>query len=688
MSAAPANVTITLPDGKALTFAKGVTGAEVAAAIGPGLAKAALVLEVDGQEWDLFRPINQDAKVRIITRRDPEALELIRHDAAHLLAMAVQDLFPGTQVTIGPAIEDGFYYDFARAEPFTPDDLPRIEAKMHEIVKQARPTSRQVWPRDKAVAHFTDIGEKFKAELIASIPANEDVSIYYHGDWHDLCRGPHFRTTAEIGDAFKLTKISGAYWRGDAKNAQLQRIYGTAWRDKKELDAYLTRIEEAEKRDHRKIGKEMDLFHMQEVATGQVFWHPNGYVIYQALESYIRRQLAKADYVEVKTPLLLDRKLWEASGHWENYREHMFIAEVEDENRTLVVKPMNCPAHVQIFNEGLKSYRELPIRMAEFGSCHRYEPSGALHGLMRVRGFTQDDAHIFCTHEQINSETIAFCKLLLASYKDLGFTDVRVKLATRPENRIGSDAVWDQAEKALEDSTKAAGLDYVLNPGEGAFYGPKIEFVLRDSIGRDWQCGTLQVDFNTAERLGASYIAEDGVRHAPVMLHRAILGSLERFIGVLIEHYAGKFPLWLAPVQVAVATVVSDADVYAAEVVAALKAAGIRTVLDTENQTVNYKVRAAQPGQNPQYPGPGAPRGGKTHSNLAKTGVGRAGKPCVSRRGFYAGGRSRSAGFAWAGFRSVKQRLRATKGTPPIAMTEPVSRGRLKSPRKRDCART
>jgi threonyl-tRNA synthetase len=591
VSAAPANVTITLPDGKALTFAKGVTGAEVAAAIGPGLAKAALILEVDGKEWDLFRPIEQDAHIRIVTRKDAKALELIRHDMAHVLAMAVQALYPGTQVTIGPAIEDGFYYDFARDEPFTPEDLPKIEEEMRKIIKAALPTRREVWPRDRAIEHFRGIGETYKAELIGSIPAGEDVSIYWHGDWHDLCRGPHFRTTAEIGDAFKLTKISGAYWRGDAKNAQLQRIYGTAWRDKKELDAYLTRIEEAEKRDHRKIGKEMDLFHMQEVATGQVFWHANGYVIYRALESYIRRQLARADYIEVKTPLLLDRKLWEASGHWENYREHMFIAEVEDENRSLVVKPMNCPAHVQIFNEGLKSYRELPIRMAEFGSCHRYEPSGALHGIMRVRGFTQDDAHIFCTHEQITAETTSFCKLLLASYKDLGFTDVRVKLATRPENRIGSDAVWDQAEKSLEDSTRAAGLDYVLNPGEGAFYGPKLEFVLRDSIGRDWQCGTLQVDFNTAERLGATYVAQDGDRHAPVMLHRAIVGSLERFIGVLIEHYAGKFPLWLAPVQAAVATVVSDADPYAREVVAALKAAGIRTVLDTENQTVNYKVR-------------------------------------------------------------------------------------------------
>ncbi len=591
VSAAPEQVTVTLPDGKALTFPKGVTGGEIAAAIGPGLAKAALIITLDGKEWDLFRPIEQDAKIRIITKKDPESLELIRHDMAHVLAMAVQALYPGTQVTIGPAIEDGFYYDFARAEPFTPDDLPKIEDEMRKIIKAGLPTRREVWPRDKAVEHFKGIGESYKAELISSIPAGEDVSIYWHGDWHDLCRGPHFRTTAEIGDAFKLTKISGAYWRGDAKNAQLQRIYGTAWRDKKELDAYLTRIEEAEKRDHRKIGKEMDLFHIQEVATGQIFWHANGYTVYRALENYIRRQLVRADYIEVKTPLLLDRKLWEASGHWENYREHMFLAEVEDENRTLVVKPMNCPAHVQIFNEGLKSYRELPIRMAEFGSCHRYEPSGALHGIMRVRGFVQDDAHIFCTHEQITPETTSFCKLLLACYKDLGFEEVRVKLATRPENRIGGDVVWDLAEKALAEATTAAGLDYALNPGEGAFYGPKLEFVLRDSIGRDWQCGTLQVDFNTAERLGAGYIAADGVRHAPVMLHRAIVGSLERFIGVLIEHHAGKFPLWLAPVQVAVATVVADADPYAREVVAALKAAGLRVVLDTENQTVNYKVR-------------------------------------------------------------------------------------------------
>jgi threonyl-tRNA synthetase len=586
-----ADVTLTLPDGKAMTFARGVTGAEVAAAIGPGLAKAALVIEIDEKERDLFRPIEQDARIRIITRKDKEALELIRHDAAHLLAMAVQELYPGTQVTIGPAIEDGFYYDFARSEPFHPDDLAKIEARMHDIVKQARPTRREVWPRDKAVQHFKDIGEIYKAELIQSIPAGEDVSIYWHGDWHDLCRGPHFRTTADIGDAFKLTKISGAYWRGDAKNAQLQRIYGTAWRDKKELDAYLTRMEEAEKRDHRRIGREMDLFHMQEEAVGQVFWHPNGFTLYRALENYIRRRLADEGYQEIKTPLLFDRKLWEQSGHWATFHQNMFIAEVEDEGKTLAVKPMNCPGHIQVFKQGTKSYRELPLRLAEFGSCHRYEPSGALHGLMRVRGFVQDDAHIFCTHDQITGETKSFCELLLRAYRDLGFSDVKVKLATRPDKRIGSDEIWDLAERSLENATGAAGLEYIFNKGEGAFYGPKLEFTLTDAIGREWQCGTLQVDFNMPERLGAAYVAEDGNKHAPVMLHRAIIGSMERFIGVLIEHYAGKFPLWLAPVQVAVATVVSDADAYAREVIAGLQTAGLRTVLDTENQTVNYKVR-------------------------------------------------------------------------------------------------
>jgi threonyl-tRNA synthetase len=591
---AAASVTVTLPDGKALTFPRGVTGGEIAAAIGPGLAKAALVIEVDGRQWDLFRPIEQDARVRIVTRKDPEALELIRHDMAHVLAMAVQALYPGTQVTIGPSIEDGFYYDFARSEPFTPEDLPRIEDEMRRIIKAGLPTRREVWPRDRAVAHFKGIGETYKAELIESIPSNEDVSIYWHGDWHDLCRGPHFRTTAEIGDAFKLTKIAGAYWRGDAKNAQLQRIYGTAWRDKKELDAYLTRIEEAEKRDHRKLGREMDLFHIQEEATGQVFWHPKGWVLYRTLENYVRRKIEKADYHEVKTPQLIDRKLWELSGHWENYRPNMFIAEVdegESHHRILAVKPMNCPGHVQIFNQGLKSYRDLPMRMAEFGSCHRYEPSGSLHGIMRVRSFVQDDAHIFCTEEQIVEETSKFVALLTEVYKELGFDSFITKLATRPEMRGGSEEQWDQAEAALARACESIGLPYTVNEGEGTFYAPKLEFVLRDAIGRDWQCGTIQLDYVLPERLDATYIAEDGNKKRPVMLHRAITGSLERFIGVLIEHYAGKFPLWLAPVQAAVATVVSDADPYAREVAAALKAAGIRTVLDTDNQTVNYKVR-------------------------------------------------------------------------------------------------
>jgi threonyl-tRNA synthetase len=584
-------VNITLPDGKVLNFARGVTGAEIAAAIGPGLAKAALIVEVNGKQWDIFRPIEQDAKLRVITRKDPEALELIRHDTAHVLAMAVQELFPGTQVTIGPAIEDGFYYDFARDVPFTPDDLPKIEAKMREIVAKDLPTRRVAWPRDEAIKHFEGIGETFKAELIRSLPVDEEISIYYHGDWHDLCRGPHFASTGKIGQGFRLTKIAGAYWRGDPRNPQLQRIYGTAWRDEKELEAYLKRIEEAEKRDHRKLGREMDLFHMQEEAVGQVFWHPKGYALYRVLEDYVRRRVGRAGYQEVKSPLLIDRKLWEMSGHWENYREHMFVAEVEDENLTLAVKPMNCPGHVQIFKQGMKSYRELPLRLAEFGACHRYEPSGALHGLLRVRGFTQDDAHIFCTHEQITGETAAFCRLLLSMYRDPGFEDARAKLATRPTNRVGGDNIWDSAETALKDATAQAGVEYALNPGEGAFYGPKLEFVLRDSIGRDWQCGTLQVDFNTADRLGASYIAEDGARHVPVMLHRAVLGSMERFIGVLIEHYAGKFPLWLAPVQAVVATIVSDADSYAQEAAEALRAAGLRVETDLRNEKINYKVR-------------------------------------------------------------------------------------------------
>jgi threonyl-tRNA synthetase len=584
-------VNITLPDGKVLTFTRGVTGAEIAAAIGPGLAKAALIVEVNGKQWDIFRPIDQDAKLRVITRRDPEALELIRHDTAHVLAMAVQELFPGTQVTIGPAIEDGFYYDFARDTPFTPDDLPKIEAKMREIVAKDLPTKRVVWPRDEAIKHFESIGETFKAELISSLPADEEISIYYHGDWHDLCRGPHFASTGKIGQGFRLTKIAGAYWRGDPKNPQLQRIYGTAWRDEKELEAYLKRIEEAEKRDHRKIGREMDLFHMQEEAVGQVFWHPKGYALYRALENYARRKYQKSGYVEVKTPLLLDRKLWEASGHWEKYRENMFIAEVADEDKMLAVKPMNCPGHVQIFKQGLRSYRELPLRMAEFGSCHRYEPSGALHGLMRVRGFTQDDAHIFCSPEQMPEEAAKAGRLIFEVYKELGFDDVTVKLSTRPAVRIGDDSVWDNAEAQLAEACKLMNVDFTLNPGEGAFYGPKLEFILTDAIGRPWQCGTVQVDFNLPERFQAEFTGEDGARHRPAMLHRAVLGSMERFIGVLIEHYAGKFPLWLAPVQAVVATIVSDADLYAQEAADALRAAGLRVETDLRNEKINYKVR-------------------------------------------------------------------------------------------------
>ncbi len=593
MSAPPEGsiVSITLPDGKTMTFARGVTGAEVASAIGPGLAKAALAVTVDGQEWDIFRPIERDARLRIITRKDPEALELIRHDAAHVLAMAVQGLYPGTQVTIGPSIENGFYYDFARDTAFTPDDLARIEARMHAIVEADLPTRREVWPRDSAIAHFEALGEHYKAEIIRDIPANEDVSIYFHGPWHDLCRGPHFASTGKIGQAFKLTKIAGAYWRGDSNNPQLRRIYGTAWRDEKELEAYLHQLEEAEKRDHRRIGKEMDLFHLQEAAVGQVFWHPKGYALYRTLENYIRRKIHRADYVEVKTPMLLDRKLWETSGHWDWYREHMFVAEVADENKQLVVKPMNCPGHVQIFKQGLRSYRELPVRMAEFGSCHRYEPSGALHGIMRVRGFTQDDAHIFCTPEQMLPEAVAACRLIFEVYRELGFETIDVKLSTRPEKRIGPDEIWDKAEANLAEACRAINAPYSLNPGEGAFYGPKLEFTLTDAIGRGWQCGTVQVDFNLPERFDADYVTEDGSRRRPVMLHRAVLGSMERFIGVLIEHYAGKFPLWLAPVQAVVATIVSDAEGYAKDVHARLDAAGLRSVLDVSNEKINYKVR-------------------------------------------------------------------------------------------------
>ena len=545
MSAAPANeIRITLPDGSVRTTTRGATGADVAASIGAGLAKAALAIKIDGEMKDLDLPIHKDAKVEIITRKSQEALDLIRHDTAHLLAQAVQALYPGTQVTIGPNIEDGFFYDFARNEPFKPEDLPKIEAKMKDLVKADLPTKRTVWNRDEAVKHFLSIGEQYKAEIIRDLPADEEVRVYYHGDWHDLCRGPHLPSTGKIGNAFKLTKISGAYWRGDAKNAQLQRIYGTAWRDEKELADYLQRLEEAEKRDHRKIGKEMNLFHIQEEAVGQVFWHSKGWTLYRTVANYIRRKIDRAGYSEVKTPQLIDRKLWEESGHWENYRPNMFIAEVDEgsdrERKILAVKPMNCPGHVQIFKQGLKSYRDLPLRLAEFGACHRYEPSGALHGIMRVRSFVQDDAHIFCTEEQIVSESKRFVALLTDVYRELGFDSFVTKLATRPELRGGTEDQWDHAEKVLADACKAIGLPYTINPGEGTFYAPKLEFVLRDAIGRDWQCGTLQLDYVLPERLDAEYVAEDGSRKRPVMLHRAIVGSLERFIGVLIEHHAGK----------------------------------------------------------------------------------------------------------------------------------------------------
>ncbi len=592
MSASAANeIRITLPDGAVRTTTRGATGADIAASIGAGLAKAALAVKVNGELKDLDWPIPGDARLEIVTRKSEDALDLIRHDTAHLLAQAVQDLFPGTQVTIGPNIEDGFYYDFARAEPFTPDDLPRIEARMRELVQKDLPTRRTVWKRDEAVKHFLELGETYKAEIIRDLPGNEEIRVYYHGDWHDLCRGPHLMSTAKIGNAFKLTRISGAYWRGDQNNAQLQRIYGTAWRDEKELNDYLRRIEEAEKRDHRRIGREMNLFHVQEEAAGQVFWHPKGHTLWRTLEAYVRRKIEKNDYVEVKTPLLLDRSLWERSGHWAKYRENMFQAEVADEKRTLAIKPMNCPGHVQIYNQGLKSYRDLPIRMAEFGACHRYEPSGALHGIMRVRGFTQDDAHIFMMPEQMIDEVVGASRLIFDTYRELGFENVQVKLSTRPENRIGSDEVWDAAEHDLAEACRRMEIPYTLNPGEGAFYGPKLEFTLFDAIGRGWQCGTVQVDFNLPERFEAEYVAEDGTRKRPAMLHRAVLGSMERFVGVLIEHYAGRFPLWLAPVQAVVATIVNDVDGYATQVAARLKLAGLRIETDLRNEKINYKIR-------------------------------------------------------------------------------------------------
>ena len=587
-------VAITLPDGSVRTFDGAVTGTTLAEQISKSLAKKAVAMRVDGVLSDLFAPIARDARVEIVTRDDPDALDLIRHDTAHLLAQAVQELFPGTQVTIGPNVEDGFYYDFARDAPFSTDDLARIEKRMAEIVDEDRPTRKVVMERSAAIAHFKAIGETYKAEIIADLPDTEEIKIYYHGDWHDLCRGPHLPSTKHIGKAFKLMKVAGAYWRGDHRNAVLQRIYGTAWANEADLKAYLHRLEEAEKRDHRKLGREMALFHFQEEATGQVFWHPKGWTLYRTLENYVRRKIGARGYQEIRTPQLMDRKFWEASGHWENYRENMFVAEVDEggeERRIMSLKPMNCPAHVQIFNQGIRSYRELPLRLAEFGSCHRYEPSGALHGLMRVRGFVQDDAHIFCMESQIEDEAAAFVKLLFEMYAELGFDEPIVKFSTRPEQRIGSDDVWDKAEAALEGACKRLGIKAILNPGDGAVYGPKLDFVVRDAIGREWQTGTFQCDFNLPNRLDASYIGEDGARHTPVMLHRAILGSLERFTGVLIEHYAGRFPLWLAPVQAVVATIVSDADDYARETAAALSLAGVRVETDLRNEKINYKVR-------------------------------------------------------------------------------------------------
>ena len=581
---------ITLPDGSQRRYEAAVTPATVAADIGPGLAKAALLAVVDGAEWDLTRPIEDDAHLSLVTAKDEAALALLRHDCAHVMAEAVLELYPETQVTIGPAIENGFYYDFHREKAFSDDDLAAIEARMHEIVDRDEEIIRSVWTRDEAVAFYQKNNEPFKVELVEAIPADETVTFYKQGDFIDLCRGPHLPSTGKLGHAFKLMKVAGAYWRGDSTRPMLQRIYGTAWVTEKELSAYLHMLEEAEKRDHRKLGRQLGLFHLQEEAAGSVFWHAKGWVLYREIEAYVRRRLDAAGYSEVKTPQLVDRSLWEASGHWEKFGENMFTAQSEDE-RTLALKPMNCPCHVQIFRQGIKSYRDLPLRMAEFGSCHRNEPSGALHGIMRVRAFTQDDAHIFCTEEQITSESVKFCALLQSIYADFGFTDVRVKFSDRPEVRAGDDATWDRAEAALTTATKAAELDTVLNPGEGAFYGPKLEFVLRDAIGRDWQCGTLQVDFVLPDRLDAEYVGDDGNRHRPVMLHRAILGSMERWIGILIEQYAGRMPAWLAPVQVVVASITDSANDYAEAVAATAARAGLRVETDLRNEKISYKVR-------------------------------------------------------------------------------------------------
>ena len=581
---------ITLPDGNNLDFSNKVTGLEIAEKISKSLAKQAMVIDVDGELKDLNFIIDKDCSVKIYTSKNEEGLETIRHDTAHILAMAVQELFPGTQVTIGPVIENGFYYDFARKEPFTEDDLKKIEKRMKEIVDRDEITKKEVWGRDKAIKHFKTKGEIYKAELIKSIPQDEEVSIYFHGKWHDLCRGPHLSSTGKIGKFFKLTKVSGAYWRGDSNNEMLQRIYGTSWATQKDLDTYLKRIEEAEKRDHRKLGREMDLFHFREESPGSVFWHQKGWALFQKLINYMRARQDVADYKEVNTPEVLDRLLWEKSGHWEKYGENMYTSETPDE-KVFAIKPMNCPGHIQVFNQGLKSYRDLPLRITEFGKVHRYEPSGSLHGLLRVRAFTQDDAHIFCSEDQITSECLSVTNLILEIYKDLGFENVILKYADRPEVRVGNDEVWDKAEESLLEAVKASKLEYSINKGEGAFYGPKIEFVLRDAIGRDWQCGTLQVDLNLPGRLDASYIDKDGTKKVPVMLHRALFGSLERFIGILIEHYAGKFPFWISPLQTVVIPISEDFEDYAIKVSKKIKQTGISSLVDLKKHNLNYKIR-------------------------------------------------------------------------------------------------
>ena len=581
---------IQLLDGKKINFGKSINGFELTKKISKSLEKVALIMEVDGELKDLSHEIKKDSKVKIITPKDQEGLEVIRHDTAHILAMAVQELYPGTQVTIGPVIDNGFYYDFSRKDPFTEEDLKKIEKKMAEIVDRDEKTHREVWKRDDAVKHFLKIGEKYKAEIIENIPSGEEVSIYHHGKWHDLCKGPHLASTGKIGKAFKLTKVSGAYWRGDSKNEMLQRIYGTCWTSKKELENYLKQLEEAEKRDHRKLGKEMDLFHFREESPGAVFWHEKGWLLFQRLVEYMRAKQRLAGYKEINTPELLDRTLWEKSGHWDKFGEHMFTSETPDE-KTFAVKPMNCPGCVQVFNQGLKSYRDLPLKLSEFGKVHRYEPSGSLHGLLRVRAFTQDDAHIFCTDDQITQESLLVTNLILEIYKALGFENVILKYSDRPEKRVGDDSVWDKSEAALLSAIKQSKLKYTINKGEGAFYGPKIEFVLRDAIGRDWQCGTLQVDLNLPNRLGASYVAQDGNKKVPVMLHRALFGSLERFIGILIENYAGKLPFWLAPTQAVVCSIVEENNKYVKKLFEDLFKEGIKCEMDLRNEKINYKVR-------------------------------------------------------------------------------------------------